>query len=131
MGRSSRRRTNSRGRSARNTTYRGKSHAEARAEHLTWFFLVLIFAVLQLFNQNNIAIQPWLVPLSGAIVLIGSGVYQYSRHWRVSPVTWLAGGLLFFLTLININFLQERSFLGESLIIFAGVILIGLLTGET
>ncbi len=131
MGRSSRRRSNSRGQSRRNTSYRGKSHAEARAEHLTWFFLVLIFAILQLLNQNNIGIQHWLVPLSGAIVLIGSGVYQYSRRWRVSPITWLAGAVLFFLTLLNLNFMPERSFLGESLVIFAGVILIGLLTGET
>ena len=111
--------------------YRGKSTAEARAERLTWFFLVLIFAILQLLNQNNIGIQNWLVPMSGAIVLIGSGLYQYSHHWRVSPVTWLGGALLFFLALLNIYFIPGRNFLCESLIVFAAVILIGLFTGET
>lgn len=111
--------------------YRGKSAAEARAERLTWFFLVLIFAILQILSQNNIGIQNWLIPMSGAIVLIGSGLYQYTRRWRVSPVTWLAGAVLFFLAVLNLYSLSQRSFLGESLIIFAAVILIGLLTGET
>lgn len=124
-------RRSSRNSRANTTSYRGKSGAEARAERLTWFFLVLIFAVLQLLNQSNIGIQNWLIPLSGAIVLIGSGLYQYSNHWRVSPITWLAGALLFFLAMLNLYFIPGRSFLGESLIVFAAVILIGLLTGET
>lgn len=124
-------RRSSRSSRSNTTSYRGKSGAEARAERLTWFFLVLIFAVLQILNQSNIGIQNWLIPLSGAIVLLGSGMYQYSNHWRVSPVTWLAGALLLFLTILNLYSVPERSFLGESLIIFAGVILIGLLTGET
>lgn len=110
---------------------RGKSEAEARAERLTWFFLVLIFAVLQLLSQNNINIQNWLVPLSGAVVLLGSGLYQYANRWRVSPTTWLAGALLTFLAILNLYLNPARSFLGESLAIFAAVILIGLLTGET
>lgn len=109
----------------------GKSEAEARAERLTWFFLVLIFAALQLLDQNNINIQNWLIPLSGAIVLLGSGLYQYANRWRVSPTTWLAGALLFFLAVLNLYLNPDRSFLGESLVVFAAVILIGLLTGET
>lgn len=125
------RRRNSSSTRANTTTYRGKSEREARAERLTWFFLVLIFAVLQLLNQSNIGVQNWLIPMSGAIVLIGSGLYQYRNHWRVSPVTWLAGALLFFLAMLNLYSVPERSFLGESLIVFAAVILIGLLTGET
>ncbi len=110
---------------------RGKSEAEARAERLTWFFLVLIFAALQLLSQNNINIQNWLVPLSGAVVLLGSGLYQYANRWRVSPTTWLAGALLTFLAILNLYLDPARSFLGESLAVFAAVILIGLLTGET
>src|SRR5512145_564502 len=93
-----RRNSGSRSNSTRSTTtYRGKSEAEARAERLTWFFLVLIFAILQIFTQNGIIIQYWLIPLSGSIVLLGSGLYQYTRRWRVSPFTWLAGALLLFL----------------------------------
>lgn len=125
------RRRNSNARYNNTTTYRGKSSAEARAERLTWFFLVLIFAILQILNQSDIGVQNWLIPMSGAIVLLGSGVYQYSRRWRVSPVTWLGGALLFFLALLNLYSIPGRSFLGESLIIFAVVILVGLLTGET
>jgi hypothetical protein len=109
----------------------GKSDAEARAERLTWFFLVLIFALLQLLTQYGFTIQNWIVPLGGGIILISSGLYQYLRRWRVSPVTWLAGALLIVLAFISIFGYSQRSFLGESLVIFAAVILIGLLTGET
>ncbi|HEX2906271.1 MAG TPA: hypothetical protein VHO69_05380 [Phototrophicaceae bacterium] len=127
-----RRNSSSRSNSTRSTTaYRGKSEAEARAERLTWFFLVLIFAILQIFTQNGIIIQYWLIPLSGSIVLLGSGLYQYTRRWRVSPFTWLAGALLLFLCILNIYFSPGRSCLGESLVIFAIIILLGLLTGET
>jgi hypothetical protein len=126
-----RRRRNYNSRYNNTTTYRGKSKAEARAERLTWFFLVLIFARLQIHGQSRAGIPNWLIPMAGGIVLIGSGLYQNANHWRVSPVTWIAGALLISMGVLNLYFLPERSFLGESLIIFAAVILIGLLTGET
>jgi hypothetical protein len=110
---------------------RGKSNAEARVERITWFLLVGIFAVLSLLQDSAVDIPNWFVPLSGCIVLIGSGVVQYLRRWHVSPVTWLAGALLGGLAYVNLRVNPDRSFLGLSLIVFAGVILIGLLTGET
>lgn len=110
-----------------------KSNAEARVERITWFLLVVIFAVLQFLPDisPNATIPNAIIPLSGAIVLLGSGVYQNARHWRVSPITWIAGTLLLVFALLNFYLLPGRSFLGESLIVFAVVILFGLFTGET
>ncbi|MCB9452083.1 MAG: hypothetical protein H6672_11635 [Anaerolineaceae bacterium] len=98
---------------------------------MTWFFLVLIFAVVQLLSDNTIQLPGWFVPLAGAVVLLGSGIYQYSRRYRVSPVTWLGGALLLVFAMLNLYAHISRSFVGESMLVFAGVILAGLLTGET
>ncbi len=107
----------------------GKSRAEARVERITWFLLVLVFALLQIFDNTNI--PNGFVPLSGAIILLGSGLYQYSHRWRVSPITWIAGTLMLFLSILNFALDINRDFTGWSLIIFAAVILFGLITGET
>jgi hypothetical protein len=112
----------------RNGQPRGKSEAEARVERLTWFFLVGIFAVITLLETT---VPNWVVPVAGATVLLASGLYQYARHWRVSPVTWLAGALMVGLAYINIQIYPDRNYLGLALLVFAGVILFGLLTGET
>lgn len=124
----------------KNTQYRqssaprvpGKSTREAQIERMTWFFLVLIFALVQLLSDNSSVTLPgWFVPMAGSVVLLGSGIYQYSRRYRVSPVTWLGGALLLFFVILNLYANFDRSFVGESLLVFAGVILAGLLTGET
>jgi hypothetical protein len=109
----------------------GKSAAEARVERLTWGLLVAAFAVLQLVPQTAASFPTYAVPLIGAVVLLGSGIYQNSRHWRVSPITWIGGTLMLVFVILNLYMLPGRSFLGESLIVFALVILFGLFTGET
>jgi hypothetical protein len=106
-----------------------KSEQEARVERVTWFLLVLIFALLSIVPEENLP-DPF-VPLSGAIILLGSGIYQYTHRWHVSPVTWIAGMLMLFLTILNIYVGVEENFLGFSLLVFAGVIGFGVLTGET
>ena len=107
-----------------------KSNAEAKVERITWFLLVLIFAILNIFPNLNPPI--WAVPLAGAIILLGSGVYQYTNKWRVSPMTWIAGTLMLFFALMNLMFgFDNFNFLGPSLLVFALVIGFGILTGET
>ncbi len=112
-----------------------KSEAESKVERLTWFLLVIIFAVLSIAEDNLTGTQDiipnWVVPISGAVVLLGSGVYQYSRKWRVSPVTWIIGVILLMFGLINLYVDQSLDLTGLSLLSFAAVILFGLLTGET
>ncbi|MEM6283320.1 MAG: hypothetical protein AAF787_14090 [Chloroflexota bacterium] len=109
-----------------------KSMEEARAEQITWFLLVLIFAVLSITQDNvgAITIPNWVVPMAGGIVLMGSGIYQYTRGWRVSPTTWIIGVILIIFG--GINFQQpELNLIGFSLLAFAAVIFFGLVTNET
>jgi hypothetical protein len=109
---------------------KGKSNAEAKVERITWFLLVMIFALLSIFK--DLALPNWAVPLAGAIILLGSGVYQYTNKWRVSPMTWIAGTLMLFFALMNLMFgFNQFDFLGPSLLVFALVIGFGILTGET
>lgn len=108
---------------------RGKSAAEARVERLTWFFLVLIIAVISLIPEG--AIPNAYIPFAGAVVLLGSGLYQYSRRWRVSPVTWIAGSIMLVMGGYNAYSRPDADLTGAVLITFALVILFGTLTGET
>lgn len=107
---------------------RGKSIRESRAERITWAALVLVFALTQLAPD---AFPPVTVPFAGAVVLLGSGIFQSVRGWRVSLVTWLAGIAMAAFTIYNVMVDPTADFLGEALIAFAVVILWGVVTGET
>jgi hypothetical protein len=106
-----------------------KSQAEARIERFTWFAMVLVFAVIYIVPDGTIA--NWMVPFAGAVILLSSGLYQYMRRWRVSPVTWMAGTLMLLLAMINLTVSPDQNFFGFVLLAFAVVIGIGVLTGET
>jgi hypothetical protein len=111
-----------------------KSQAEARVERMTWGLLVLMFAVLYLLSDGLTGAVPlpnWAVPLAGGVILLGSGIYQYSRHWRVSPVTWIVGMILLVLAVVGFYFVRERQFIVESLIATMVVIIFGTFSGET
>jgi hypothetical protein len=71
------------------------------------------------------------VPLAGAVVLLGSGMYQHARHWRVSPVTWITGVILLVLAVIGFYVAPQRPFIIESLLVTLIVIIFGTFTGET
>ncbi len=103
---------------------------EDRIERITWFLLVLIFAAVYMIPEET-SLPNWLVPLAGALVLLGSGTYQTSRRMRVSPVTWVAGIFMLFMTIFGLAYAPELDFLGFSLAIFAVVIGFGVVTGET
>jgi uncharacterized membrane protein YjjP (DUF1212 family) len=109
---------------------RRKSDSEARVERLTWFLLVAVFAIVY-YVPGEFFTNKGFVPLLGAIILLGSGVYQYTRHWRVSPITWISGSIMLLFAIYNFTIDPTRDFLGLALLTFAGVILFGLLTGET
>lgn len=109
---------------------RSKSEAEARAERITWALLVLVFAILQVAPESA-SIPNFFVPFTGALILLGSGVYQYSRRWRVSPITWIGGAFMAFFAYYNLQLDPTHNFIGESLIVFFVVIIFGLITGET
>lgn len=106
-----------------------KSTGEMRAERITWFLLVLVIAILTLIPEGTIP-NP-VVPFAGAIIMLGSGVYQYARKWRVSPITWIAGAIMLVLGLYNQFMNQEADLLGAVLLAFVAVIGFGVLTNET
>lgn len=132
-GNNNRRRRNNRN----NNGYRGggrrKSWAEARAERLTWMMLVGVFAVLYLTQDSEFAnqIPNWFAPVCGALILLGSGFYQYANHWRVSPATWMGGALMLGAAYYGLQMNPERDLTGISLLVFAAVIGFGVFTGET
>jgi hypothetical protein len=109
---------------------RRKSEAEARVERITWALLVLVFAIVQLL-PNSTSLPNFFVPFAGAIILLGSGLYQYSRHWRVGPVTWIGGAFMALFTYYSLQINSATSFTGACLIVFFVVIIFGLITGET
>lgn len=115
------------------STRRGirKSEAEARVERITWALLVLAFALFQISPQGISNLPNWFLPAAGAVILLGSASYQYTRRWRVNPMTWIAGAVMLFFTLYNVYINPAQNFLGLSLILFFIVILFGLITGET
>lgn len=108
----------------------GKSDAEAKVERLTWFLLVMIFGLLSVVPKNTISYA--VVPFAGALVLLGSGIYQYARRWKVSPVTWIIGSVMLVFGLYGLYVNPNAEYLpGLALVAFAVVILVGLFTGET
>jgi uncharacterized membrane protein len=123
------RRSRSRSRSSNRGGRRRKSEAEARVERMTWFLLVLIFAAISLLPEGSMPNA--LVPFAGALVLLGSGLYQYSHRWRVSPVTWVVGSIMMVIGLYSIYVNQTVDLLPHSLVAFAIVIGFGVVTGET
>ncbi len=109
---------------------RGKSDREAKVERITWALLVLVFAVLSLLPEDQ-EIPNWIVPAAGAVILIGSGFYQYSRRWRVGPMTWVGGAVMALLAFYSYEVDPNSNFLGVALIVFALVIIVGVITNET
>lgn len=124
-----RRRSRSQRRSAQGSYPRRKSQAEARVEHITWALLVVVFAILSLLPDG---LEPpnWITPFAGAIILLGSGIYQYVRRWRVSPIVWIGGALMAATVFYGLQINPERDLIGFSLLVFAAVIGFGVFTGE-
>jgi hypothetical protein len=107
-----------------------KSSSEARVEQITWALLVAVFGIISLL-PDGFVVPNWLVPLSGAIILLGSGAYQYSRRWRVSPITWVGGALMLAVGYYGLQMNPTVNLQGASLIVFAAVIAFGVISNET
>jgi hypothetical protein len=108
-----------------------KSQAEAKIERVTWALMVAVFAVIYIAGDQEIALPNSAVPFAGAVILLGSGLYQYQQRWRVSPWTWIAGTIMLMLTIYNLTVDESANFFGFTLLVFAGVIFMGVITGET
>lgn len=123
-----RRRTTTKRKTSTGRTWR-KSFAEQRIEQTTWALLVGVFAVLYMLPEGT-TVPNWIPPLAGALILLGSGFYQYTRGWRVAPVTWIGGSLMLAAVYYGMQMNPGRDLLGFTLLVFAAVIGFGLVTGE-
>lgn len=128
--RDNQRRTRSSRRDGEDENRRGKQRREDKIERITWFLLVMIFGVIYLLPEDT-SFPHWIVPVSGAAVLLGSGIFQYVQRMRVSPVTWIGGTVMAMMGAYSFFIAPSLDFLGLALIVFAAVIGIGVLTGET
>ncbi|MBC8097805.1 MAG: hypothetical protein H7Y11_00035 [Armatimonadetes bacterium] len=128
----SRRRNNTSGNRRKNagTGRKNKRSREDRIERFTWFLLVLVFAIIYILPED-VTLPNWLVPLAGAVILLGSGFYQSTQRMRVGAVTWLAGSLMATMSLYGLYINSQRDMIGFTLVVFAGVIGVGMVTGET
>ncbi|MBK8138180.1 MAG: hypothetical protein IPK52_20595, partial [Chloroflexi bacterium] len=61
----------------------------------------------------------WIAPLAGAVILFGSGLYQYSRGWRVAPVIWIGGSLMLVSVYYGSQMDPTRDLIGFTLLVFA------------
>ena len=107
-----------------------KSAAEARIERVTWFLLVLMFAMLNIVPDTT-RMPNAVVPFIGAFILFGSGLYQYYRGWRVSFITWIAGTLMAVMGAYSVMSRPDINMTPGALIIVAIVILFGVFTNES
>lgn len=130
-------RRSSRRRSSRRRSSGGgggrKSYDEIRVEHITWALLVGVFAVLYLTREGQVGldIPNWFTPVAGALILLGSGFYQYANRWRVSPATWVGGSLMLVMAYYSMYMAPNADVKGFAMLTFAAVIAFGVLTGET
>jgi uncharacterized membrane protein YjjP (DUF1212 family) len=107
-----------------------KSKQELRVERITWFALVAIFIVANLIPEDT-AIPNGVTPLLGGIVLIFSGIYQYSHKWRVNFTTWIAGTLMLVMAFYNFTTRPDLNLSFMVIILVALVIAVGVFTNET
>lgn len=70
-----------------------KTGKEARAERITWFVMILVF--LPMSFPNIQMLEGYITCLILAVILLVSGVYQKSKRWQVSPLTWVIMTVLF------------------------------------
>lgn len=107
-----------------------KSKKELRVERITWFGLVAIFIVGSIIPDDT-TIPNAVIPFTAGAVLILSGVYQYSRKWRVNFITWIAGTLMLVMGAYSVYSRPDLDMRFMVIILVALVIAVGVVTNET
>lgn len=109
---------------------RRKSAQELRVERITWFALVAIFIIASVIPEDT-TIPNAVTPFTAGFVLIISGIYQYSRRWRVNFTTWIAGTLMLVMAGYNVANRPDLDLSFIVIVLVAMVIAVGVLTNET
>jgi len=126
-----RRRYTSSSSGGRRVSYRRRERRseERQIETLTFGLIIVLFVLTFMFEslRNN----PTMVTVIAGAILVGSAVYQWQRRFRVNPMTWFGGAIMLGAGLLG--FQGGRGVpLGIFLpiLVFGGVILASLVTGE-
>ena len=107
-----------------------KSKKELRVERLTWFALVAVFIIRSVIPDDT-TIPNAVIPFTSGAILIFSGIYQYSRKWRVNFTTWIAGTLMLVMGAYSIYSRPDLDMRMMVIVLVAFVIAVGVFTNET
>jgi hypothetical protein len=105
-----------------------KTGKEARAERITWFAMVVVFMLISF--DRNVTLPDYIVPFVIAGILFMSGIYQYTKQWRVSPATWITGAVLTLAGIFGIYYNSPVDLRLVSLVAVLIIIGLGVLTNE-
>ena len=77
-----------------------KTGQEARVERTTWFAMSMPFVLLSF--DEGLTLPSYVIPIIISIILLISGVYQYTQGWRISPIVWIISALLMAVSIYEI-----------------------------
>ena len=103
-----------------------KTGREAKVERATWFALMISFLGL-----SNAGVRGAWMCLAICAILAISGIYQYSRRWRVGPIVWVCAGISGLVGGYGLYFQMTIDLSLVALGIVVVVILFGVVTNES
>jgi hypothetical protein len=108
---------------------RSRRTSERQVEVITFGLVVLLFLAQLSFRG---AFTTPVILILGAVVLLGSAIYQSQRRWRVNPMTWIGGASMLIFGVLALQSGQVAFGLGPLLPlgIFAAVLVASFVSGE-
>lgn len=106
---------------------RSRRSSERQVELFSFLAIVVLF-LLQL--MAGTAFPTMTILLLGAMVLLGSAIYQSSRRWRVNPMTWVGGALMLVFAVLGLQGTPIPLGPLLPLAIFGAVLVASFVTGE-
>jgi hypothetical protein len=106
---------------------RSRRSSERQVELFSFLAIVVLF-LLQL--MAGTAFPTMTILLLGAMVLLGSALYQSSRRWRVNPMTWVGGALMLVFAVLGLQGTPVPLGPLLPLAIFGAVLVASFVTGE-
>lgn len=119
-----------------------KNCARSERRTLGWLLVFFIVASVLAAGPQNVyddflpdtdggTIPSWLVPMICGVVLLVSGIYQYTRYdQNASPLAWGGGVLLVMLGVVNAISFPDQSFFKLTLLSITVIIVFGLFVEE-
>jgi hypothetical protein len=105
---------------------RERRREERTIEMASMGLIIVLFAIALLFPT----FKPEAIALIGGGIFLAAAIFQWQRHWRVNPMTWIGGLAMLIAGFLGLqgNGLPGGIFL--PLGVFGLVIVASLLTGE-